>query len=235
MTRKDAIEDAYSLSTGKAVDISSIPTDKRDLLTKFAMKFYREWQLEPGMEWDSLYQVIGGGSVTATDTFTLDTDINFVATQEQHELNTVRILLNDDMNYINYTLVKPGELYLNRYQNAVAHIPSTNSLKFSRKFVSGEQAFGGSIQVPAIIKLDDINSDGDDILLDDPEWLSWRMAAQYVFSFKSLRDMYDDLLNGANDRMQGMIGRNGSGNDSTSSGVDYFYVMGNVGDEGSYS
>lgn len=231
MTRQEAIEDSYTYATGKVVDIASIPPAKKDLLTRLAIKFYRQWQTEPGMEWDSLYQVVGGGTVSATDTFALDTDINFIAIQDQHELNRVRVLHSDSTNYTEYDLVKPGELFQARGRKAVAFTrPSGEaSVQFSRAFTSDDPEYGGTIQVPAIIKLDDINADTDDILIDDPEWLPWRMAAQYAYSFTSLRSMYDDLLAAANERMQGMQGRNSTGNETTSTGIDYFAAIGNVG------
>jgi hypothetical protein len=59
MIRSEAITEAYMLATGKSVGVTAIPTAKRNLLTALAVKFYRDWQTEPGTEWDSLYDVIG--------------------------------------------------------------------------------------------------------------------------------------------------------------------------------
>lgn len=233
MTRQDAIEDAYLLVENKAVDIGSIPTAKRDILTRLAIKFNREWQTEPNMEWDSLYDVVSAGTVTATDTFALATTINFIATQEQHILNRVRILHTDGTNYTEYDLVKPGELYQagKAGRQAVAYIRSTNSVQFAKAFTSDDSEFGGTIQVPAITKLADLTDDTSVVQIDDEEWLPWRMAAQYAYGTTSKRSMYDDLLAAANDRMTGMQGRNSTGNETTSTGIDYFASMGNVGIE----
>jgi hypothetical protein len=82
--------------------------------------------------------------------------------------------------------------------------------------------------VPAILKLDDITDDDSEILIDSPAWLPARMAAQYALSYKSLRDKYPDLLDQANEFYDRYESRNTSGNDSTSTGVDYFASMGNV-------
>jgi hypothetical protein len=226
-TRLDAITTAYMLATSKS-NLPAIGSSKRDLLTNLAVKFYRDWQTEPNTEWDSLYQVIGAGTVTATDTFNLDTAINFISKLEG---NCVRVLCTDGTTYLDFTTVKPQQLYQYRYQNAVAHvvINGTHKLKFSKVFTSSDQAFGGAIQVPAIIKLDDITSDTSNILIDQPNWLDERIAAQYAYSFKSLRDMYPDLLDMANETMQSMKAANGSGNESTSDNIDYFATMGNVG------
>jgi hypothetical protein len=88
--------------------------------------------------------------------------------------------------------------------------------------------FGGTIEVPAIIKLDDINSDTSEILIDNPQWLPARLAAQYVFNDRQLNYLYDDLLADANDMMQGMIDQNGTLSDSYNTGIDYFSSMGSV-------
>lgn len=226
-TRLDAITTGYMLATSKST-LPATGTSKRDLLTNLAIKFYRDWQTETDTEWESLYQLIGAGTVTATDTFDLDTEINFISKEYG---NGVRVLLSSGQ-YINFKTVKPQELYQNRYVNAVAHVVSDNvhSVKFSRPFVSTDQAFGGTIEVPAIIKLDDITSDSSELLIDNSEWLGERIAAQYAFSFKSLRDMYPDLLAQANETMTGMKLANGSGTESYNTGIDYFATQGNVGD-----
>lgn len=231
MTRETAITDAYMYATGKSVAIGSIPSAKRNLLTSLAIKFNRDWQTENGIEWDSLYSVVSAGTVTATNQFTLATPINFVSTDKQRENNKVRVLCADGVTYVEFMSVKPSELYSNRYRNAVAHVASSgvDSVKFSRAFTTSDQAYGGTIQVPAITKLGDLTTDASTVYIDNPEWLPWRMAAQYAYSYKSLRDMYPDLLDKANELMTGMIGRNISGNESTSTGVDYFATMGSVG------
>lgn len=229
MTRESAILDAYALATNKSVAISAIPAAKRNLLTSYAIRYYREWQRAEGMEWDSLYNVVGAGTVTATDTFSLDTDIHYIADAEQHELNQVRVKFGDAANpqYVYYKTVKRGQLHINRETNVVAKA-SDNSIQFGKAFKTTDSMFGGTIEVPAIIKLDDINADTDEILIDDPNWLAYRVAAQYAYSYKSLRDMYDDLLGQANNLMKDMISRDSTGNETTSTGVDYFASMGNV-------
>ena len=225
-TRLDAITTGYMLATGKTT-LPAVGTAKRDLLTNLAVKFYRDWQTEPDTEWKSLYQLIGAGTVTATDEFDLDTDINFISKQPG---NNVRVLTTAGQ-YIDYEAVKPQQLYQYRNSNAVAHVieDGVHKLRFSKPFTSTDAAFGGTIQVPAIIKLDDITSDSSEILIDQPEWLGERIAAQYAYSFKSLRDLYDDLRNMANERLSSMKAANGSGSESYNTGIDYFALAGNVG------
>lgn len=224
MTRLECITNAYLLAAGKA----TLPTgNKLAQLNALAIKFYRDWQVEPDTEWNSLYQVVSAGTVTATDTFDLDTEINFISKQEG---NYVRIKTTDGQ-YISYQTVKPQQLYQYRTANAVAHIVTdgVHQVKFSKPFVAGTQPIGGTIEVPAIIKLDDLTSDSSEVLIDQPEWLSERVAAQYAYSYKSTRDMYDDLLALANEHMISMKAANTSGTESYQTGIDYFALNGNVG------
>lgn len=232
MTLLDAITEAYLLTTKKATP-PAVGTAKRSQLTSLAIKFYRDWQTEPGMEWDSLYEVMGTtgtGLTTATDTFTLDAAVHFLPKGEQLELNCVRVRYGDAdaYQYRDYTIVKPSQLHLNRLNDAVALISPTQ-IKFSRAFTEDDPDFGGTLEVPVITKLTDLSDDDDEILIDQPKWLAERVAAQYALSYKSLRSLYPDLLDLANETMTSMKLANGTGNESTSTGVDYFAGMGNVG------
>lgn len=226
MNRLECITEAYVICTGK----STLPTGtKRDKLNNLAKKLYRDWQTEPGMEWESLYSVVGAGTVTATDTFALDTEINFISTSQQRQDNLVRIRYGTSPNYsyAYYKSVPYGQLHRHRDTNAVSKV-TDNSIKFSKAFTSTSEVFGGTIQVPAIIKLDDLTADTSEILIDNPAWLPARLAAQYVLTDTQLNYLYQDLLDQANELMLGMKIANGTGNESYSSGVDYFASMGNV-------
>lgn len=227
MNKLEALTSAYGQATGKWT-LPATGSSKRLKIEGLATKIYRDWQVEPGIEWDSLYQVIGAGTVSATDTFDLDTDINFISTQEGRELNGVRVLHADGINYTDFTVVKPAELYQNRHHNCVAKI-ADGQIKFSKPFIDTDITFGGTIQVPAIIKLDDLVNDTDEVLIDNPEWYPAQIAAEYALTDRQLNYLYSDLLDIANDRLKGMIGRNSSGNSSTNTGVDYFATLGNVG------
>lgn len=213
MNRLEAITEAYLLCTSKTT-LPAIGTAKRNQLTALARKFYRDWQTEPDTEWQSLYQDITAGTVSATDTFELDTEINFISKQDGNYIN---------IDGTDFTAVKPQQLYQYRYANAVAKV-ADNSIKFSKPFTADSPLLGKTINVPAIIKLDDITSDTSEILIDNPSWLPARIAAQYAYSYKSLRDMYDDLLAIANEHMISMKNANTSGNESYNTGVNYFPI-----------
>lgn len=228
MTRLQSTTEAYLLATGKTA-LPATGTAKRDLLTNLAIMFYRSWQTEPDTEWQSLYQAVGAGTVTATDSFDLDTDINFISKLPG---NYVRVKTTTGQ-YISFESVKPQQLFQYRLGNYVSHVvvDGVHKIKFSKPFITGDQAIGGTIQIPAIIKLDDITSDSSEVLIDIPGWLSKRVAAQYAYSFKATRDMYDDLLALANEDMVSMKASNTSGNESYNTGINYFESLGNVGND----
>lgn len=224
-TRLDAIATGYLLATGKTT-LPAAGSVKRDLLTNLAIKFYRDWQTETGVEWESLSQDISAGTATAgNDTFDLAEEINFISKDENNY-----VVINEQK----YKVVSVRQLSKYRYSRAVAHIvvDGTHSIKFSQEFTSDDPVVGEEILVPCIIKLDDITSDSSEVLIDQPEWLGERIAAQYAYSFKSLRDMYDDLLALANDRMNSMKAANTIGTESYSTDIDYFATLGNVGSSG---
>lgn len=225
-TRLDVITGGYLLATGKASPPSS--GTKRDKLTAICNRLYKNIQVEPGIEWDWLYDVVGAGTVTATDIFDLDTDLNYISKDGSHELNTVRVLCEDGTTYVDYKTVHPRQLHRHRYENAVALITGAQ-LQFSRVFDADEQAFGGTIEVPGIIKLDDLTSDNDEIPPEMAQWLEVAIARDYVLTDSQRNYLYDDLSDQADDQLQGMKDRNGTGNDSASTEDDYFAREGNVG------
>lgn len=221
MTKQEAMTEAYLLATGK----NTLPTTggtKYNRLEGLVEKCYRDWQTETGVDWNSLFQVVGAGTVTATDTFDLDTEINKVSKRDGDYIRIV----TDDYGTINFKLVPATQLYRDATRNSVAHIGT--QLKFSRTFTSTDQEFGGEIQVPAFVKLDDLDNLTDDVLIDNPAWLPAIVAAHYVLSDVQLNFKYPDLIAQANDLMNGMKLANGTQDDNYTAGENYF-------DNGGYS
>lgn len=223
MNRLEVITDAYLLATGKPTPPAT--GTKRDRLTGLVRMFYRGWQIEPYTEWDSLYQIISAGKVSARDTFELDTEIHFISTDQQREHNFVRIVTASG--YEEFKTVKPSQLYQYRNAKAVAKV-ADNAIKFSKAFASDSPLIGLPIEVPAIGKLDDLDSDTDEVLIDDPSWLSVRVAAEYVLTDTQLNYLRDDLMDQADEKMIAMKDRNNANDDSLSTGENYFASQGNV-------
>lgn len=221
-TKLDAMTLGYTLATGKTT-LPAAGSAKRSLLDSLAVKFYQDWQNEPDTEWESLSADVSAGTAAAgTDTYDLDDDINSIS--------------KDDNNYVTingtrFKVVSVRQLSKYTTAHAVAHIvrDGQHSIKFSKPFVAGDPLIGQEILVPCIIKLDDLTKDSSEVLIDQPNWLGERVGAQYAYSFKSLRDMYPDLLDMANETMNSMKANNSTGTESYTTGEDYFVTMGNVG------
>lgn len=219
-TRLDAITTGFFLATAKTT-LPPVGDPKRLLLTSLAVKFYRDWQTETGVEWESLSRIVSAGTASVTQVqYDLTEEINYISKDKN---NHVRI--NDQL----FRVVTVAQLTRYSATDAVAHVveDGQHSLRFSRPFTVGSPLISKAISVPAVIKLEDITSDSSEVLIDQPEWLGERVGAQYAFSFKSTRDMYDDLLSMANDRMNSMKTNNNTGQESYSDGVDIFATMGN--------
>ncbi len=216
MTLLEAITEGYLLATGKST-LPSSGSSKYNRLIALAKKCYRDWQTETGVEWNSLYEVVSAGTVTATDEFELDEEVNKLS---QREGDNIRIV-TDENQYYDYKYISPSRLYAYRYNKAVALI-AEKRLRFSRGFTSSDPEFGSTISVPASIKLDDLVNLTDEILIDNPAWLPVMIAVHYVQSDAQLQYKYPDLLAHANDLMNGMKLANGSPDSTYSTGEDYF-------------
>jgi hypothetical protein len=212
MTILECMTDAYLLATGKPT-LPAQGSTKYNRLYALAKRLHRRWQVEPDVDWNSLYAIVGAGTVTETDTFDLDTDIHKIS---QRPGDYVYISKNG-ANYL-YKLVDASELGRYRYAVCVALIGQT--LKFSRPFTATDQVFGGTINVPAYVKLNEIESIDDDVLVDDPDWLAAAVAQYYVMPDSEMNYMLPDLQDQANELMTSMIQANYR-DDSYQSDEDY--------------
>lgn len=206
--------EAYLLVTGKA--LPSVSSSKYARLFGYAKKIHRDFQTVDDADWDSDYQLVTAGTVTATDEFDLDEEIVKLSKREG---DRIYVLCTDGTTKIPYTLVATSELQANQYKNAVAL--QGQALKFSRVFTSDEQAFGGTIYAPAHVKYDEITSVSDDVLVDDVSWFSATIGYFYCLPDARYHYRADDLLAESNRLMRAMTDKNG-GNESTQSDVDYF-------------
>lgn len=199
MTFLESITEAYLLAAGKST-LPAVNSAKYNKLVGFGIKSYRDWQVEKDADWDSLYDVVSAGTVTATDEFSIATPIIKIS---QRPGDYIRIVTVDDEE-INYKLIPASRLYSNRYRNVVAKVGT--KLKFPREFTSEDREFGGIIQVPAYVKLADLSSGSmsAEILIDNPAWHSTMTAAQYVLTDAQLNYKYPDLIAQAAELMTGM-------------------------------
>lgn len=186
MTITDAIADVYLRATGKTTTLTT--GAKYNRIVGLLDYFQRRWAREPGVDWASLYDpAFSLGTVTATDTFDLDT--SSIRKLSDLEGDSVRIVWSDGVGYTDYTIVDHDQLknyyYGPNKESAsgfyCAQIGST--LVFNHTFTSDDSQYAGEIFVPCYIFPDEINSDNpdtDEVQVDDPDWLVARVAAEYV-------------------------------------------------------
>jgi hypothetical protein len=162
-----------------------------------------EWASEPSVEWDSLYSVVTlAAVVSATDTFALTGTINYISKREGNP-----ILITNGTNTSRFMLVSPNQLDEYRYDDACAQVGS--NLVFSKAFSASSSLIGYSIKVPSMLYPTDITSGSQNVQVDDPLWLVYMVAADFVRNDVVKRDNYDLLLQMAAERMAKMKQANG--------------------------
>jgi hypothetical protein len=182
-------------------------TTKYEALLAIADSMQKMWAAEPDVEWNSLYELVNIGNVTATDEFDLDDSIDTISKREGDF-----ILLKSGTLTTTVKIITPNQLYEYRYQLAAARVGST--LKFSTPFVSTDSTIGYSINVPSIVYPSDITAATNTIQVDDPMWLVYMMAAEFCRTDTVKGAQYDNLLQMADLHMQKMKAANGGQNDA---------------------
>lgn len=216
MTILLAMQEAYLLATGKTI-LPTAGSTKYDRLYGLCRKFHRDWAYERNVDWNSLNRLVPAGIVSATDTFALNSGTKVIRLS-QRPGDYVRIVTAS--NVFQYQLNAASKLYQDRYGRSLSKVGQT--IRFSKAFVATDQMVGGSIFVPAYVELSEITSVNDDLAIDNDAWLPAVVAAQYVLSDAGLSYQYPDLINQANEIMDGMKLDNQSGNESYSTGENFF-------------
>lgn len=221
MTASDAITQTYLLATGKIVPPTS-GTNKYSKILALLNLYQRIWALQDGVDWNSLRDTFYIDTVSATDTFPLDTDMASISSQQG---DFVRIAHTDGINESQYTIVPISRLYDDgpivnsagvSSANAVGTCAQSGSnLVFSRAFTTDDPQYGGTISVPGTILPDTLVNSGDIIQVDDPDWLCFRAAAEYIRNDVTRVQLYQSLLDQAEDRMNTMLANNGSQKETT--------------------
>lgn len=204
MTLSEFILKAYLAATGDVSTLASTADDYKKLLS-IANTSIHDWATEPGVDWASLYDpAVTIGTVSATDTYDLDDSIRVIS---QKEGDSIRIIdATDATRYYDYETVEPNRLKIYTSGRYCARVGRT--LVFNRVFSETDAEFGGTITVPAYTTPDDLKNPTDTVPVDDPNWLIYITAAEYVRPDIALRDQYPNLVAKANQAMQGMIEAN---------------------------
>lgn len=204
MILTDFITNAYLIATGKATPPAS-GTAKYTKLVALANLFTQNWASESGVDWKSLRTVATvTGTVTATDAFALPTTLGKLSRTEG---DFVRILCTDGTE-TQYTIVPIERLYeegskVNATGNDTCAVSGSN-LIFNTPFQATDKEFGGTIYVPGYITPATLSAGTDVIQVDDPYWLVFAVAAEFVRTDLTRQDQYPNLIAQANNSMEGM-------------------------------
>ncbi len=180
---------------------------KFEALLDIADSMQKMWANEDGVIWDSLYVRINIGTATVTDTFPIPATIEKVSNDSEDP-----ILVGTQP----YKLVKPAQLYKYKDSKAVARVAS--NLKFSKAFAADDSLLGSAITVPGQGPVPDITSTADIVAVDQPMWLAYMMAAEFIRADVVKRDQYDNLLALADAVMADMKANNGGSDEVFDSG-----------------
>lgn len=190
------IQKAYLAATRKPI-APATTTTKYNALLGIADSMQKLWADEPNVEWNSLYSLVSNGTISATDTFDLDDTINYISKREGDFG-----LATNGTNTTTYTIVNPNQLYGFRDQKVIAQVGQT--IKFPKAFTSTSPVFGYTLKIPAFVYPDDITVGTQTVQVDDPMWLVYMIAYEFVKSDLVKRFLKDDLLQQANSVMEKM-------------------------------
>lgn len=216
LTVDQAVTRVYLRATGKVTPLIFGTTKYTKILA--LLNFYSQaWALEGGIDWTSLRQPFPIGTVTATDTFSLDTDIG---TMSQQEGDFVRINHTDGISETDYTIMPASKLYRDgpiRLSSAIGRknawgtcAVSGSNLIFSNVFKTTDAQFGGTIIVTGFIIPPNLVGMNDQIIVDDPAWLVVKCAAEYVRNDVTRVQLYPSLNDEAARLMDNMKDQNNS-------------------------
>ena len=196
MTGDDLVNNAYLRLNGKLPTFTA-GSSKYDSMIAIGNMQIGVW--ENAYDWSSLrdssYSL---GTVTATDTFTIPSAVNYISKSQDDTVKITRL----DGTIDEYVTVPIDALH--RYTgNYCAQKGST--LVFAQAFTSTSPQFGGAITAPVYLRATRLADGTSTIPVDDPNWLYVASAAQAASSSIVKANMYGDLLQEANAMMSNMI------------------------------
>ena len=201
MTLSELVAKSYLLATGEVSTLSNTDSDYKKIV-QIANIYLMSWATEPNADWATLYQTVRIGSVSGTDTYSLDDSIMYLSNQPG---DYVRIKLKDGSGYSNYSTVSPKRL---GEASGKYCARKGRTLVFSQVFTPDDIEFGGAIEVPAYITPDLMKKDNDEVVVDDPNWLAYMIAAEWVRNDVTLQQNYPNLMALADNAMNSMKAAN---------------------------
>lgn len=168
-------------------------TPKYNVLLSLVDTEQKNWEDEESIEWDTLYSNVTNGTISTSQTYTLDTSIRYISKREGDY-----IYLQDPttLQVQPITLVRPNQLYEHRDDPFYA-AQIGRTLKFSKAFDATSQFIGDNLIIPSYTFCSDIATGADLIQCDRPMYLAYMVAASYARNDLIKSGQYNNILDKA--------------------------------------
>lgn len=205
MTLQELIDAVMLKATGKATQITPSNAKWAKILG-IANTYQKAWQHEPGQHWNSLYdRAYSVGTVSSKDAYDLDEEIDMVSTAKGDNI----YVETTGKQKIKHQLVSYDDLQ--NYPAGKYCAVIGRQIVFNKTFSETDPEYGGKIYAPVFKNVEDLESADDDIQVDDPIWLVFMCAAEYIRNDIVKQNQYGNLIAEANNLMTDMIRRNRAG------------------------
>lgn len=162
-----------------------------------------EWAGDTKNNWESLFAVDTVASTVAAGTQVYNLGATFLAPSDR-----VTVTVGSQLYY--YSICKPQER--DRWSNSV-YISSSNpkKLTFVDTISASSPIVGGTITLGGYHLPSDLADGSSTVLVDDPYWLVYAVAAELAFNDITYSDKAPDLYNKANSLYKQMASNNRRG------------------------
>lgn len=204
MNTKQLVSAVMLKATGKVRNLPE--TDKKyQKILGIANLYIQQWESEPNVDWQSLYDPAYTIDTLSTDqAYTID--MTKVAKVSDVLGDTIKV--KKDGQEREYTTVPPEQAGMYKGQNCCTI--AGNKLVFIDPIRSDDHMIGGQITIPVYLHAPLLANQNSIVPVDNPMWLVTMCAAEYARNDILLQNQYGNLIEEANQLMQKMIENNGA-------------------------
>lgn len=184
----------------------AIGTDDANYWIRTTNRLKRNLYKDVSRQFDSTYQVLELGTISASATPSFDLDDTFLAVAEGC------YVIGTDGSRHDFPIIHASEQDFNKQAVFVAG-QDPQTLFFSKDISATEGYVGGTLYLPAYVLPDDIagKNGSETVIVDDIDWLAVATAAKLAFNDITYEDKASDLNAEANSLYKTMIARNRRG------------------------
>lgn len=194
MKVEEVINLAYQTATGKTKTLSP-GNSKYERMLNIANMATMQWESEPDVVWGSLCEDREIGVIDDNTSYKLSADVRTVDFRKFVRLT--KDAQNWTFPFISPQMAKDG---------CYGVIQLGWKLNFNGIF---EQMKGATIVVPVVRCTKKLTKASDIVEVDDPYWLVYMIAAEFVRNSRTKSNQYGNLITLAQSSMEGMKNRNG--------------------------